>query len=197
MSAHTTSALHSPTSLLASRVAALVRQFEHIAVTRMAGLPVLNPALQVQAVGFATEPDQPAMALGVLVTPWFMNLIRLPLADAVRDLLPAPGCDAPLHLGAQQLDFIGAHEDVIGRYALCSLFSPMADFADQAGAVATALAVLDLLRPANLAGLQPGRAAAAGAAGPASRPATVPQAAPQQPARRGFLFGRSAGAGPQ
>lgn len=208
MSVQTTTALHSPTSLLASRVAALVRQFEHIAVTRMAGLPVLNPALQVQAVGFATEPDQPAMALGVLVTPWFMNLIRLPLADTVLDLLPAPGCDAPLQLGAQQLDVIGAHEDVIGRYALCSLFSPMADFADQAGAVATALAVLDLLRPTADAPPRPGQPAPAAAAlaAPAAATSSAPTApapsaalaaAPQQPARRGFLFGRLAGAAPR
>jgi [NiFe] hydrogenase assembly HybE family chaperone len=163
---------------LGGRVAALVRQFQHIQATRMAGVPLLHPALAVQAVGFAPEPGQPGLALGVLVTPWFMNLIRLPLADSAAALLPEPGCDGLLQLGAQQLDFIGAQEDVIGRYALCSLFSPMADFADQAGAVATALAVLDLLRPTAATSASPGTGGA-----------------PQQPARRGFLFGRAAGTG--
>ena len=44
---------------------------------RMADIPLLNPALEVQAVGFSVWE---AYCLGVLITPWFMNLMLLPLA---------------------------------------------------------------------------------------------------------------------
>ena len=65
---------------LPERVATLERAFRQVAETRMQGVPLLNAALQVQAVGFAPLADEPGVALGVLVTPWFMNLLRLPLA---------------------------------------------------------------------------------------------------------------------
>ena len=44
----------------------------------MAGVPMLNPALRVQAVGFRHWQSH---WLGVLVTPWFMNLMLLPRID--------------------------------------------------------------------------------------------------------------------
>jgi [NiFe] hydrogenase assembly HybE family chaperone len=48
--------------------------FAGIATTRMAGVPVLNPALGVAMRGWqAVEPFE----LGVLVTPWFMNLLAV------------------------------------------------------------------------------------------------------------------------
>jgi rubredoxin len=51
--------------------------FAGIATTRMAGVPVLNPALGVAMRGWqAVEPFE----LGVLVTPWFMNLLAVPQA---------------------------------------------------------------------------------------------------------------------
>ena len=66
------------------RLAGLEAVFRRIATTRMRGVPVLNPALSVQAIGFGpdplrTAPDAAPTMLGVLVTPWFMNLLRLPL----------------------------------------------------------------------------------------------------------------------
>ena len=67
--------------LVQARVERLEAVFRDIAATRMVGVPLLHPGLQVQAVGFAPEPEG-SSALGVLVTPWFMNLLRLPLAGA-------------------------------------------------------------------------------------------------------------------
>ena len=43
------------------RAAELEACFRRIADTRMAGLPFLHPGLAVQAVGFAPEPDAPAV----------------------------------------------------------------------------------------------------------------------------------------
>lgn len=147
---------------LAARVAALEAAFRHIAAERMAGVPVLHPGLQVQAVGFADTGD--GAAVGVLVTPWFMNLVRLP-----ENAQPLPlGVSAERELGGHRFDFMGAFEERCGAFETCSLFSPMFEFADHAAATATARELLALLRPA---------------------PAVPPPAAPS---RRGFLFGRPA-----
>jgi len=152
---------------LPQRVAALEEAFRAIARTRMQGVPVLNPALAVQALGFEPDADG-GHATGVLLTPWFMNLLRLPLILQTQ-ALPV-GVAAARDLGPHRLDFLGAYEPGIGPFEACSLFSPMFEFADQATAVATAREVLAALRAA-----------------PASRP-------PAAPARRGFLFGRTGAA---
>ena len=144
---------------LGAAVARLEAAFRRIERTRMAGLPLLHPRLTVQAVDFATarpEPSTPralpasaapSLACGVLVTPWFMNLVQLPLhADGVA-ALPAPGDAADLEVGGWTFRFHGQHEAGCGRFAAASLVSPMAEFADQAAAVATARALLERLRP--------------------------------------------------
>jgi [NiFe] hydrogenase assembly HybE family chaperone len=161
---------------LADRVAALEAAFRDIAATRMHGVPVLHADLSVQAVGFEAEVDG-AWALGVLVTPWFMNLLRLPLQAHTPTTL-AVGVSAPRDIGAQRFDFIGAHEGAIGGFEASSLFSPMFAFEDQSAAVATAREVLALLRTP-----------------PASAPAPVTRKpAEVVPSRRGFLFGRTGAA---
>lgn len=124
------------------RLAALESVFRQIAITRMAGLPLLNPRLQVQALGFEAHDG---VACGVLIAPWFMNLLRLPLNDSVAMLPPLQ--KAERELGPRCFEFIGAHEPGIGAFESSSLFSPMFEFEDQAAAVATAREVLSLLRP--------------------------------------------------
>ena len=125
------------------RIAALESVFRQIAATRMAGVPLLHPRLQVQAVGFEAHAG---VACGVLVTPWFMNLLRLPLDDSVEMLKPLQKGERDV--GPRCFEFIGAHEPGIGAFEASSLFSPMFEFEDQAAAVATAHEVLGLLRPA-------------------------------------------------
>lgn len=171
-----------PAVVLADRVALLEAVFRHIQATRMDGVALLHPGLQVQAVGFewVAPPLAPSwpFAWGVLVTPWFMNLVRLPLVaagDAAE--AAAQGWARPLErvarvIGSQRIDCLGAEEPALGHFEVCSLFSPMSPFADQAAAVATAREVLSQLRA------PPARA---------DRPA--------EPARRGFLTGRVARAG--
>lgn len=93
--------------------------------------------------------------LGVLVTPWFMNLLRLPLqpvdghdATALQAAGLAPlGHTVVRRYGEHALDFTGAHEaEGLGAWEQASLFSPMFAFADQPAAVATAREVMRLLR---------------------------------------------------
>lgn len=158
-----------------SRVQTLEQVFVHIATTRMQGVPVQNRALRVEAVGFAplTEADG-AWLLGVLVTPWFMNLVCLPLALTSADTaVLGVGQKAKRQIGCESFEFIGAYEDGLGAFACCSLFSPMFEFADQSAAVATASEVLTLLRTPALA--------------PTPKPNPVAEGTPS---RRGFLFGR-------
>lgn len=172
--------------LLPGRVDALQARFVAIERERMAGIPILHPGLQVHATGFtewqpaplqAGDPLQDTtVALGVLITPWFMSLLLLPLEtlwhpDAVgHRLLRAPG--------PQSLEFLGAQDDVLGYYESCALFSPMQDFADQPHAIAVAHAVLEQLRQPAAPGM-PQEASA------------VPRSA--APTRRALLFGRRTG----
>jgi [NiFe] hydrogenase assembly HybE family chaperone len=154
------------------RVLALERVFTEIAHTRMRGVPVQNPAVHIQAFGFAPDPEDPDMLLGVLVTPWFMNLVRLPSkVSCAGDHLLAVGKKARRTVGNESFEFIGAHEHDIGTFEVCSLFSPMFEFASHAAAADTANDILNLLRT------------------PVKPVAIPPQPLPN---RRGFLFGRSA-----
>lgn len=143
---------------MADRLEVLEATFRRIATTRMRGVPVLHAGLSVQAVGFVREPVAVGsksasvalpMLMGVLVTPWFMNVLRLPVtpvADAAAAGLLPVGATAVRRYGAHPLDFLGAHEPSIGAFEQASLFSPMFGFADQPAAVATAREVLRLLR---------------------------------------------------
>lgn len=141
---------------MAERLETLEATFRRIATTRMRGVPVLHAGLSVQAVGFAREPvamgstSTPVpMLMGVLVTPWFMNVLRLPVTTvdgaAAAGLLPV-GVTGGRRYGEHHLDFVGAHEPTLGAFEQASLFSPMFSFADQPAAVATAHEVLRLLR---------------------------------------------------
>jgi [NiFe] hydrogenase assembly HybE family chaperone len=115
--------------------------YASIAATRMAGLPFLNSALRVEAVGFRRWNGQ---WLGVLVTPWSMNLLLLP--DAAAQWTPLPqGGERHASFPAGNFRFISGHDDLLGEHHSCSLFSPMLEFADQEGARLTALAALDAL----------------------------------------------------
>ena len=132
------------------RAAALEALFRHIAATRMAGVPVLRDGFGVHAIGF--EPLDGGL-LGVLVTPWFMNLMFLPPADAPT---LAVGATRARTVGSYRFDFIGAHEDGFGAWEACSLFSPMHEFVDEASALGVAREVLAELRRAPV---QPSRRA--------------------------------------
>jgi len=164
---------------LTLRTRALEALFDGIARSRMAGLPFMNVALRVEAIDFGLEPcgEQDTLrctpesrhASGVLVTPWFMNLVRFPL---VRRNTPARvGTSRVRQIGQEQFAFTCAHEDSFGSFEACSLFSPVFEFATQAGAIATASALLAQLRQ------------------PVVDPAGPEIAAP---ARRSFLLGRVA-----
>ncbi|WP_246024859.1 [NiFe]-hydrogenase assembly chaperone HybE [Paraburkholderia dinghuensis] len=131
--------------------------FGHIAQTRMRDLPLLNPRLSVAAVGF--RPWQSGW-IGVLVTPWSINLLQFPTPDA--PFAPARA-DAvfEIALPGATMPFMPARLDTLGEFRMCSLFSPAQQFADQETALATAHETLRLLfepddsAPANLRSASP------------------------------------------
>jgi [NiFe] hydrogenase assembly HybE family chaperone len=167
---------------LAQRVAALVAHFEQVRTERMQGIPLLNPLLMVEAVGFcwaSTPTDANAavepVAEGVLVTPWFMSLVRLqarwqPHGNQV-------GRKFVRDFGSERFDFIGAHDPAVGYHETCALFSPMQGFDSQARAVETAREALALTRPQPVA------------------PAPVAAREPMPSRRAFFMPGRSAAGG--
>ncbi|AEG00185.1 [NiFe]-hydrogenase assembly chaperone HybE [Methylomonas methanica] len=123
---------------------ALETTFNRILTTRMHNLPLVNPLLSVKAVGFEAYGD---LWPGVLVTPWFMNLLLLPGAEHSW-LALSPGKQFEHTFPAGTFLFTLAHEPQLGLYAQCSLFSPMFDFNDQDSAIAAAeSAWLGLLTP--------------------------------------------------
>ena len=123
---------------LACPAAALEDAFRRIAQQRMAGVPIVNPALRVEAVGFRPWAQH---WLGVLVTPWFMNLWLMPRQSA--HWTPVAAGKTRHHVfPAGVFEFIGGYEASVGDYQACSLFSPMFDFHDHAAARDTATAAL-------------------------------------------------------
>lgn len=119
----------------------LERHFRHVAQTRMVDLPIVNPALAVEAVGFTrTE----AGCLGVLITPWFMSLVLLPCEG--DDWLDLPiGSEVHHRFASGSYAFQIAGDEHTGRYQTCSLLSPLLEIGDQASAVAVAVAALEAL----------------------------------------------------
>jgi [NiFe] hydrogenase assembly HybE family chaperone len=148
------------------RVSALVDFYRRVQTERMQGVPILNPALSVEAVGFEWGDAEQTLGEGVLVTPWFMSLVRLPAA--LEDHGGRVARKVVHSFGNERFEFIGAHDPAIGFHETCALFSPMGGFRSQAQAVETALASLELLRP---------------------EPATVVEAA-SVPSRRAFFMAR-------
>jgi [NiFe] hydrogenase assembly HybE family chaperone len=93
----------------------------------MRELPVYNPKLNVQVIGLHRWQEG---LLGVVATPWCMNITLLPLdehATAARE-----GTSRELLFPSGRYSFIAAQLAGIGPLETCSLFSPMDEFDDPA-----------------------------------------------------------------
>jgi [NiFe] hydrogenase assembly HybE family chaperone len=147
-----------PSDLRAQSIGDALAAFYRGADRAMRGLPIYNEALAVAAIGFRGFQDH---ALGVIVTPWFMNLVLAPLSEFDAAAAP-PGSTVSRSLPAGVIDFTVGALDGFGRIETCSLFSPMFEFADQTTAVAAAEAALNAVLDPNFDtdAAQPNRAAA-------------------------------------
>lgn len=104
------------------------------------GLPMYNPALEIEGVGFREHLGRWA---GVVVTPWFMNLTVLPSATDVGSW--CPGQSARLAFPSGLYEFSVSQAGTNGMVATRSLFPLMHDFSDPASARAAARAAADAL----------------------------------------------------
>jgi [NiFe] hydrogenase assembly HybE family chaperone len=126
------------TARLDALSAKLVAEFREIWHAKMRDLPMVNKLLSVEAVGFRMVDGRP---LGVLISPWFMNLIQLPAEDEEWSNL-VPGAKELIAFPSGEYEFIHNTRDLIGGYKACSLFSPMGDFSTQMQAQEVARAVM-------------------------------------------------------
>lgn len=125
----------------------LVADFTEVWHATMRGVPIVNKALRVEAVGFRRVEGQ---ILGVLITPWFMNLVALPDGADWSDL--TPGQKEVMGFPSGDYEFLHNTREMIGGYKACSLFSPMSEFTRQEDAADVARAVMAaLFDPANRA----------------------------------------------
>ena len=117
--------------------------YRRIGDRAMRDLPIYNDALDVAAVGFAIRD---AAISGILITPWFMNLVLCPLDGSLAS--HSLGSSITHDFPAGSIDFTVGAIDGIGPIASCSLFSPMDEFSTMEQARATAEAAwLEILMP--------------------------------------------------
>lgn len=131
--------------------------FRAIAAERMHDVPILNPALEVEAVGMRPWRGH---WLCALVTPWFISLVLLRGDGAWRTV---PDRDSVWHdFPSGHFEFLGASEPGLGEFHACSLFSPVQEFADHATARETARIALESLFDPALLGEPPRNARTGG-----------------------------------
>lgn len=126
----------------AARVAALVASFERIGRESMRGLPFYNEALSVEAVGFERFGDA---WLGVLITPWFINLMLvsdrpIPYSEA------ANGRKRTVDMPGGPVKFLCGGTEWFGMFDAHSIASPMDVYKSQDQARAGASLALTRMR---------------------------------------------------
>jgi len=117
---------------------ALAARYREIEAAAMRDAPICNAALQVKAIGFR---EFEGFAVGIILTPWFINLVAAQTPPSAAPALP-PG-PFRISLPAGSIEFTVAELEGFGRLASCSLFSPLSEFPDQETACAVAQEALD------------------------------------------------------
>lgn len=146
---------------------ALAARYRAIHLAVMRDLPISNPLLEVEAIGFRVHGGA---AVGVLVAPWFMNVAVAALPGHAGLPAMSPGGKRLFPLPAGDIELTTGELEGFGRVDLCSLFSPMHEFDQDGARVAAGAALAALFEPAP----------------------TEPAEAPPALDRRAFLRGRIA-----
>ncbi len=126
-------------SPLSHPVARLASAYRRAALT-MKGLPIYNPTLAVEAIGFR---EYEGRHVGVVVTPWFMNLTVVP--SAADETVWVSGGTVRMTFPSGEYDVLVSELADFGLIGTCSLFSPMSEFADHEAAQVAAKAAADAL----------------------------------------------------
>jgi len=112
----------------------LEQVFGKILREQMQDIPILNHKIRVQAVGFRCYEGR---LLGVIITPWMMNLMLLPAADDDWQAWQ-PGHKEVFEFPSKPCQFMLNEFDRVGKCQTRSLYSPMNSFASHEQAVVAA-----------------------------------------------------------
>lgn len=118
----------------ADPTAFLESHYQHVWETRMQDLPFVNPVLAVKAVSFQRHEGD---WLGVMITPWFLNLFLLSGGGQLWGDIPA-GERRYLNLPCGTLQFIADDDPDLGPYQYCPLIAPVSAIPDMATALKAA-----------------------------------------------------------
>lgn len=113
-----------------SRIAKLVARFEAIGAARMIHLPFYRQDLAVEAVGFRALESYFA---GVLITPWFINLVLLP-RDPDATPVPHDGAEVFVELPGGRQRLLANQDEELGGFLTFSVASNLFTIADQTAA---------------------------------------------------------------
>lgn len=98
-----------------------------IARERMAGLPIVNPKIDVRAVDFRRWGND---WIGVMVTPW--SIAAVYVCGVAESWVEVPvGKVRLIELPAGDFPFISVEDPILGRFLSLPLKSPVLDMADQ------------------------------------------------------------------
>ncbi|MEY3219584.1 MAG: hypothetical protein RIT27_941 [Pseudomonadota bacterium] len=120
------------------RITNLITRFTEIGEQQIKDLPIYNENLTVEAIGF--EQFEENELLGVLITPWFLNLILL--SCEFKNWRPAQIGHEKLERQLPSLEnyvFTLGGDELIGEYYSISLVSPVHCFSNQEQARTVAL----------------------------------------------------------
>jgi len=121
--------------------------FNYIFKERMADVPITNDKIEVRAIAFQRWQES---YLGVMITPWFMNLMLLPGKSENWDDKQELSTNT-YTFPSGNYQFLTGFEPDIGKYQMCSLFSPMFVFSDNNAAIETAETVMkELMNTENI-----------------------------------------------
>ncbi len=123
----------------------LENTFSKIHELQMRGLPLLNPEIRIQALGFQQYKGR---IFGIIITPWMMNVVILPCEKDDWSQMEL-GHKQPHVFPAKTLKFMVNDVDGIGPCQTHSLYSPMAEFANHEHAVNVAQGFLEELMVEN------------------------------------------------
>ena len=123
------------------RVQALIELFRRIDAG-MRDLPFYNEKIAIEAIGFRRFGE--GELLGVVLTPWFMNMITLPI-EPVRMEMAKIGRIVSVELPAGRRTFAVGGDNTVGLYKAHSLHSPVLNFTLPGQAQAEARRLLALL----------------------------------------------------
>jgi [NiFe] hydrogenase assembly HybE family chaperone len=116
----------------------LEQHYQQVWQTRMMDMPFVNDALKVEASGFVRHGGD---WLGVIVTPWFLNLFLLNGGGSLWQDISA-GQRRLVNLPCGALQFIADDDPELGLYQYCPLIAAVGTLADHATARQAALDAL-------------------------------------------------------